>query len=68
MRTKVDLVLRHEAAAFAFRFACEDCVHWSGAQVNACTLEYPAEPKRSAIDDDTLVFCKEFDLGASEGS
>jgi hypothetical protein len=65
VRTKIDLVLRREAAAFGFRFACEDCVHWSGS--GTCTLEYPAEPKRSALDDDTIAFCKEFDLGEGAG-
>jgi hypothetical protein len=28
MRTRVDERLEREAARFAFRFACEDCVHF----------------------------------------
>jgi hypothetical protein len=67
MRSKVDLRLLREASTFAFRFACEDCVHRSGAPETACTLEYPAEPRRTALGDDSVVFCKEFDLGVSEG-
>ncbi len=67
MKTKVDLALVQEAEAFAFRFACEDCVHFAGHTPRAtCTLEYPAEPQRGALEGDFVVFCKEFDLGVGE--
>ena len=61
MRTKIDLHFLREAEAFALRFACEDCVHWN--DTGACTLEYPAEPRRDALAGESLMFCKEFDLG-----
>jgi hypothetical protein len=67
MRTKVDLLLLREADTFAFRWACEDCVHWCGdGEAPGCTLEYPAEPRHDALQGDSIAFCKEFDLGVSE--
>jgi hypothetical protein len=67
VKTKVDLVLLREADAFAFRYACEDCVHFHSDAIHpGCTLEYPAEPRRDALVGDFNVFCKEFDLGVSE--
>ena len=62
MRTRVDDRLRAEAARFSFRFACEDCVHFDGPS-QRCSLAYPAEPRRDALETDALELCKEFDLG-----
>jgi hypothetical protein len=68
VKTKVDLVLLREADAFAFRYACEDCVHFGSDATSdpRCTLEYPAEPRRDALRGDVIGFCKEVDLGVSE--
>jgi hypothetical protein len=65
MRLRVDARLRAEAARVAFRFACEDCAHFAPAR-DRCSLGYPAEPRRDALDahgpDPYLETCKEFDL------
>ena len=66
MKTQVDARLRAEAARFAFRFACEDCVHFE-ADGERCSLAYPAAPRRAALDADArqshLELCKSFELG-----
>ncbi len=64
MKTVVDLRLREEAARFALRFACEDCVNWR-ASAESCAHGYPAEPRKGALAGDELAFCKEWELGAS---
>ena len=71
VKTRVDALLRAQAAAFAFRFACEDCVHFDPAG-ERCSLGYPAVPRRVALADPRkrkeeeeaeLVLCKTFELG-----
>jgi hypothetical protein len=67
VRTPIDARLRDEAARFAFRFACDDCVHFA-AHANPtrarCSLGYPAEPRRDALGPLATSFttCKEFEL------
>jgi hypothetical protein len=61
LRTVVDLRLREEAARFAFRFACDDCVHFDPAGAR-CSLAYPAAPRGDALDGPSLELCKEFEL------
>jgi hypothetical protein len=74
MRTLVDARLREEAERFSFRFACDDCVHFDeGGPVGAsgadnvtdrrCSLRYPAAPRRTALADEHVELCKEFELG-----
>jgi hypothetical protein len=63
VRQPVTPTLRREAEAFALRFACDDCCHRddsSGAPT--CTLGFPAELRRDALDGDELAFCKSFEL------
>ena len=68
MKTRVDGRLVAEAERFAFRFACDECVHFDteGAR---CSLEYPAAPRRDAIavaaaanGSDGFELCKSFEL------
>jgi hypothetical protein len=61
MRTLVDDRLRTEAALFAFRFACEDCVHFDDRAAR-CSLLHPPSPRRQALQADSLELCKDFDL------
>lgn len=61
MRTVVDGQLRHEAARFALRFACDDCAHFDEPRAR-CSLEYPAAPRRDALSGTHLELCKEFEL------
>ncbi len=61
MRTPVDPRLRAEAARFAFRFACDDCVHFA-EHAGRCSLSYPPEPRRDALQRTHLELCKEFEL------
>jgi hypothetical protein len=62
MRIRIDARLRAEAARLDFRFACEDCVHFAPRE-GRCSLGYPAEPRRDALDTGTyLETCKDFDL------
>ncbi len=61
MRTAVDERLRDEAARFAFRFACEECAHFD-APAGACSLGYPASPRREEMRRTHLELCKEFEL------
>ncbi len=63
MRTTVDARLREEARRFRLRFACEDCAHFDAARA-ACAHGYPPAPRASVLESgDTMLFCKEFDLG-----
>ena len=64
MRTRVDLLLLDEAARFALRFACEDCSHFDATSA-LCNHEYPSEPRRADLDRETVVFCKEFEIGGA---
>lgn len=68
MKTVVDERLREEARRLAFRFACEDCVHF-GAEEERCSLGYPAAPRRAELDEGpspgahvSLELCKAFEL------
>ncbi len=65
MRTRCDAELRAEAAHFALRFACEDCAHFD-AHRGACSHGYPPGPRKRALGEAELVFCKEFELGAGD--
>jgi hypothetical protein len=62
MKTRVDLILRDEAARFALRFACEDCAHFDGTAAR-WAHGYPPAPRRADLRHDELSFCKEFELG-----
>jgi hypothetical protein len=62
VRTRVDDRLRDEATRFAFRFACDDCVHLD-APSDRCSLGYPAAPRRDALTrSGHLELCKEYEL------
>ncbi|HXN30366.1 MAG TPA: hypothetical protein VN894_00835, partial [Polyangiaceae bacterium] len=64
MKTRVTERLRREASAFALRFACEDCSHVADEEGELrCSLGYPPAPRREALGQAEIVFCKEFDLG-----
>jgi hypothetical protein len=66
VRTLVDARLRDEAERYAFRFACDDCVHFDErgrGGAGCCSLRYPAEPRRTALEQEHLQLCKEFELG-----
>ncbi len=63
MRTRVDLLLREEAARYALRFACEDCAHFDETRA-ACAHGYPPAPRRAEMGAEVLSFCKEFELGS----
>lgn len=62
MRTLVDERLLDEAQRFAFRFACEDCVHFD-VDADRCSLAYPATPRRDDLRRPHLELCKAFELG-----
>jgi hypothetical protein len=62
MKTRVDERLRVEAQRFAFRFACDDCVHFAAAAAR-CSLDYPPSPRRDALLDSEFELCKTFELG-----
>ncbi len=63
MRHLVTAALRREAEAFALRFACEDCCHLEdGGAPRRCSLGFPADLERSALEGDELAFCKSFEL------
>jgi hypothetical protein len=53
--------LRDEAARFAFRFSCDDCAHFADRTAR-CSLSYPAEPRRDALEHRHLALCKDFEL------
>jgi hypothetical protein len=61
VKTLVDERLRLEVARYDFRFACDDCAHFdaSGAR---CSLDYPAAPRRDALQGTELELCKSFEL------
>jgi hypothetical protein len=68
MKTPVDPRLLREAAHFALRFACDDCVHFSPEREPTCGHGWPVRLRRSALDAsagtdaEPLAFCKEFEL------
>jgi hypothetical protein len=67
VKTRVDGRLVAEAERFAFRFACDECVHFDAEGVR-CSLEYPAAPRRDAIvvaaasGSGGFELCKSFEL------
>jgi hypothetical protein len=64
VRHLVTEALRREADTYALRFACDDCCHRdedTGAFV--CSLGFPPEPRRAALADESIAFCKSFELG-----
>lgn len=71
MKTLVDPHLRAQARRFAFRFACDDCAHFSPSTADAvgavpggrCSLGFAAAPRRDALDGEELELCKAFELG-----
>jgi hypothetical protein len=62
VKTLVDKRFRLEVARYDFRFACDDCAHFDlgGAR---CSLDYPAAPRRDALQGADLELCKAFELG-----
>ena len=60
MKTLVDVRLTREAAEFAFRFACGDCVH--RCEHHGCAHGYPEPTSRGDLEKAELVFCKEFEF------
>jgi hypothetical protein len=62
MKTRVDSRFRSEAAQFAFRFACDDCVHFDARRA-ACSLGFAAAPRRDALAEESFESCKTFELG-----
>jgi hypothetical protein len=68
MKTRVDARLRKEAAQFAFRFACDDCVHFDAGGTSGtggiprCSLGFAAAPRRDALSRDSFESCKAFEL------
>lgn len=63
MKTRVDAVLREEAARYALRFRCEACAHFS-EETGSCANGYPNQAHREqALNElEELTFCKEFEL------
>ncbi len=61
MKTRVDVLLRDEAARFAFRFACDDCAHFAAAG-QRCSLAYPPAPRREALEAPALELCKAYEM------
>lgn len=68
MRTLVDRRLLEQARQLRFRFACEDCAHFS-ADDDQCSLGYHAAPRRAELEIDgsarstaSLELCKTFEL------
>jgi hypothetical protein len=65
MKTRVDPHLRAEARRLAFRFACDDCAHFSPEtplDPGRCSLGFIAAPRRGALDADEVELCKAFEL------
>jgi hypothetical protein len=69
VKTPVDARLMTEAARFALRFACDDCVHFAPERERTCGHGWPVRLRRSAVEapstpgsDDPIGFCKEFEL------
>jgi hypothetical protein len=62
VKTVVDERLRHEVARFELRFACDDCAHFDAGAAR-CSLDYPAAPRRDAMQGTEIELCKSFELG-----
>jgi hypothetical protein len=63
VKTRVDAVLRSEAARFRLRFTCGDCAHFV-PEKRLCAHGYPTEAHRDVPLErvEALEFCKEFEL------
>ncbi len=62
MKTRVDSRLHLEVARYDFRFACDDCAHFA-AESERCSMDYPAAPRRDALQGSEIELCKIFELG-----
>jgi hypothetical protein len=62
MRTPVDARLRLEVVRYAFRFTCDECAHFD-AESELCSFDYPAAPRRDALEASEVELCKAFELG-----
>jgi hypothetical protein len=65
MKTVVDPLLVAEAREASLRFECDDCAHFDARRAR-CAHGYPIAAHRPGplVVGKTLVFCKEFELGA----
>jgi hypothetical protein len=63
VKTVTDARLRDEAARFALRFTCEECVHFDLPRA-LCGNGYPPGPRDGSLarDASELAFCKEYEL------
>jgi len=61
VKTRIDERLRLEVARYHLRFACDDCAHFD-AEVDRCSLDYPAAPRRGALAGTEVELCKSFEL------
>jgi hypothetical protein len=71
MKTRVDAQLLEQAARLRFRFACEDCAHFSD-ETQACSFGYHAAPRRHELeprlsgsgpsDPSVVELCKTYEL------
>jgi hypothetical protein len=62
MKTIVDERFLDEAARYALRHRCDDCVHFDGAR---CGDAWPTEHHRLPVTQNQtaiVVFCKEFEM------
>jgi hypothetical protein len=68
VKTPVDARLTNDAAGFAFRFACDDCVHFSPEREPTCGHGWPVRLRRHELEPspagsaESVAFCKEFEL------
>jgi hypothetical protein len=66
LKTLIDARFRLEAERHEFRFACDDCAHFDRESA-ACSLGYPAAPRRDALQVDAgeteVELCKSYELG-----
>lgn len=72
MKTEIDAQLLREARRFAWRFACDDCVHFDSDH-DQCSLGFDATLRRGSMPEAyeledsrhkgrTLELCKTFEL------
>lgn len=64
MRTPVDASLREEVRRLSLRYRCGDCAHFETI-TGTCAEGFPNDGHRddSVERDDTIEFCKSFELG-----
>jgi hypothetical protein len=63
---RLDAALREECERFAFRFCCDDCVHFDPKGEGRCAHGFPIGRHRAQLqqeDGAEVHFCKEFSLG-----